>query len=149
VPSGKYRRFRVWLLEKYKVEQAYIFVGFIPRYNNLYAYLRNCGFTLVFKDVVYHDGKPKGNCDSDLLMQACVDLYEGDLGQAIIVASDGDYAPLVRVLLRKNRIRAVISPTPTKDCSILLKRTDAPIVYINDKRAILELIEPLIPGTLK
>ncbi len=65
-----YKRFRVWLKDKYNVEQAYIFIGLIPRYKDLYAYLQASGFSLVFKDVVYQDGKPKGNCDSDLLMQA-------------------------------------------------------------------------------
>lgn len=29
------------------------------------------GFTLIFKEVVYDgDGKPKGNCDADLVLQA-------------------------------------------------------------------------------
>src|SRR4029077_6378275 len=93
-----YKRFRVWLKEKYKVQRAYIFIGLIPKYKDLYTYLQECGFTIVFKDVLYQDGKPKGNCDSDLLMQATGDFYEGDLSKAILVASDGDYAPLVKLL---------------------------------------------------
>ena len=70
-----YRRFRIWLTEKYKVERAYIFIGLIPKYKNLYTHLQDCGFILAFKDVIYQDGKPKGNCDSDLLMQASSDFY--------------------------------------------------------------------------
>lgn len=44
-----YARFRVWLTEKYGVENAYIFIGLIPKNKELYKYLQECGFTLVFK----------------------------------------------------------------------------------------------------
>ncbi len=133
-----YARFRVWLKEKYKVEVAYIFIGLIPKYKDLYAYLQRCGFELQFKDVVYSEGLPKGNCDSDLLMKACIDLYEGDLNRAVIVSSDGDYAPLIKTLIEKGKLEIILSPAAPKDCSILLKRTGAPIAYINDQRLILE-----------
>jgi uncharacterized LabA/DUF88 family protein len=135
-----YKKFRVWLSDKYKVERAYIFIGLIPKYKDLYTYLQECGFTLVFKDVLFDKrGKAKGNCDSDLLMQASADLYEGDLNKAVIVASDGDYAPLIKVLIVKNRLETILSPAPVKNCSILLKRTGAPIAYINDQKSLLEL----------
>ncbi len=134
-----YAKFRVWLKEKYKVEKAYIFIGLIPKYKNLYTYLQNCGFTLAFKDVVFQNGKPKGNCDSDLLMQASSDFYEGRLKEAVIVASDGDYAPLVRLLHDRKSLRVILSPTNPKQCSLLLKRTGAPIAYIKDQRLILEV----------
>ncbi len=134
-----YMSFRRWLSEKYNVECAYIFIGLVPKYKNLYTYLQKCGFELAFKDVLYHDNKPKGNCDSDLLMKAAQDLYEGDLDKAVIVASDGDYAPLIKTLIEKNSLRIILSPAPTKNCSILLKRTGADISYINDQRSILEL----------
>ena len=56
-----YRRFRVWLSEKYGVKTAYLFIGLIPKYKELYTYLQESGFTLVFKEVVYDgSGKPKG-----------------------------------------------------------------------------------------
>ncbi|MBM4402643.1 MAG: NYN domain-containing protein [Candidatus Cloacimonetes bacterium] len=88
-----YQRFRVWLREKYAAQTAYLFIGLIPRYADLYKYLQECGYTLVFKEVVYDsDGKPKGNCDADLVLQAVCDAYERKCKQAIIVASDGDYS---------------------------------------------------------
>lgn len=136
-----YKKFRVWLSDKYKVERAYIFIGLIPKYKDLYTYLQACGFTLIFKDVLFDKtGKAKGNCDSDLLMQASADLYEGDLNKAIIVASDGDYTPLIKVLLVKSRLETILSPAPAEKCSILLKRTGAAIAYINDQRSHLEVV---------
>ncbi len=137
-----YKRFRVWLTDKYKVERAYIFIGLIPKYKNLYAYLQECGFILVFKDVIYDkgNGKPKGNCDSDLLAQAFQDMYEGDLNKAVIVASDGDYAPLVKALMNHSRLEVILSPSTREKCSVLLKRTNAPIAYIDDQKSLLEFI---------
>jgi len=132
-----YKRFRVWLSDKYKVDKAYIFIGLIPKYKDLYTYLQECGFTLIFKDVLYQDGKPKGNCDADLLMQATSDFYEGNLHKAVLVASDGDYAPLIKLLYGRDSLEVILSPAPADKCSILLKRTGAPIAYINDQKSIL------------
>ena len=134
-----YKRFRVWLSEKYGVASAYLFIGLIPKYKELYKHLQESGFTLVFKEVIYDgDGKPKGNCDADLVLQVTRDAYENKFNQAIIVASDGDYAGLVKFLLERQKLLAIVSPSNEKKCSILLKRTGAKISYIKDQRAILE-----------
>lgn len=135
-----YVRFRKWLADKYQVECAYLFIGRIPKYQDLYTHLQKCGFILVFKDVLYENGRPKGNCDSDLIMQAAGDLYEGRLRKAVIVASDGDYAPLVKTLMNKQMLETILSPAPAQKCSILLKRTNAQIAYLNDQRSLLELV---------
>ncbi len=128
-----YKRFRVWLFEKYSVKNAYIFIGLIPKYKDLYKYLQECGFTLVFKEVVYDgEGKAKGNCDVDLVLQVSCDTYENKFDKAIIVSSDGDYASLIKFLQEKKKLKAILSPSIPKRCSILLKRTNAPITYLDD-----------------
>ncbi|MBI4836948.1 MAG: NYN domain-containing protein [Candidatus Portnoybacteria bacterium] len=134
-----YRRFRVWLREKYSVEQAYIFIGLVPKYKDLYTYLQESGFMLVFKETIYDGGgRPKGNCDADLVLRATQGAYENDFEKAVIIASDGDYASLVKFLKEKDKLLVVLSPNIKGKCSILLKRTGAKIVYINDKKSILE-----------
>ncbi len=128
-----YARFKVWLSEKYGVKNAYIFIGLIPKYKELYKYLQECGFTLIFKEVVYDgDGKAKGNCDADLVLQTTRDAYENKFDKAIIVSSDGDYAGLIKFLQEKNKLKIILSPSNQKKCSILLKRTNASITYLND-----------------
>lgn len=133
-----YKRFRVWLKDKYDIDKAYIFIGLIDKYKNLYNYFQDCGFLLVFKDVLYQNGITKGNCDSDLLMKAAADFYEGELKKAVLVASDGDYAPLIKTLQTRDSMEAILSPAIAEKCSILLKRTGVPIAYINDQRSLLE-----------
>src|SRR3989344_4378462 len=137
-----YMRFRVWLTEKYGVKNAYIFIGLIPRYKELYKYLQECGFTLIFKEVIYDEsGRPKGNCDADLVLQVARDTYENKFDKAVIVSSDGDSAGLVKFLQEKNKILVILSPSNEKKCSILLKRTGAKIAYVNDRRLDIELAQ--------
>jgi len=147
-----YGKFRVWLSERYSIKRAYIFLGLIPKYKNLYTYLQECGFTLVFKEVVYDgEGKPKGNCDADFVLQTVKDFYENSFDGALIVASDGDYASLVKFLKDGQKLMAVLSPARQEKCSVLLKRTGAKIAYINDQRSILGVLNEKAPnkdGTL-
>lgn len=145
-----YARFRIWLSEKYGVKKAYIFIGLIPKYKDLYAYLQECGFNLIFKEVVYDgDGKPKGNCDADLVLQATRDTYENKFDQAVIVSGDGDYASLVKFLKEQRRLKIILSPHTKELCSILLKRTDAPIAYLNDQKSILQAQKEKAPDADK
>ena len=133
-----YARFRVWLSEKYSVSKAYLFIGLIPSYNDLYKYLQESGFILVYKEVVYgRDGKPKGNCDADLVLQIVCDAYENKYEQAILVASDGDYASTIKFLKSREKIRTILSPAKENKCSVLLKRTQVPIAYFSDQKSIL------------
>ena len=133
-----YKRFRIWLTEKYGVKAVYLFIGLIPKYKDLYTYLQESGFTLVFKEVVYDgEGKPKGNCDADLVLRVAQDAYEHKFDKAVIVASDGDYAGLVKFLQERQQLLGLVSPSNEQKCSILLKRTGVKIAYINDQHSIL------------
>src|SRR5688572_30114943 len=100
-----YHRFRVWLKEKYGVKRAYLFIGLVPKYKDLYTRLQEAGFTLVFKETTFDDhGRVKGNCDADLVLQATRDFYENHFEQAILVSSDGDYASLVKFFYANNKL---------------------------------------------
>lgn len=134
-----YARFRIWLTEKYFTKRAYLFIGLVPKYKDIYTYLQEAGFTLVFKETTYDgEGNVKGNCDADLVLQVTCDYYQNNFEKAIIVASDGDYASLVKFLEGKNKIRIILSPASKEKCSIFLKRTGVPITYLDDKRSILK-----------
>ena len=125
-----YKRFRLWLTNKYQIKRAYIFIGLIPKYKDLYKYLQEVGFTLVFKETTYDgDGKAKGNCDADLVLQSVSDAYENNFNKAVVTSSDGDYTSLIKFLQGKNKLLSIISPS--NNCSVLLKRTNAKILYLD------------------
>ena len=142
-----YVKLRVWLREKYGVSHAYLFLGLIPRYKNLYTHLQEAGYMLMFKEVTYDgDGKPKGNCDADIVVRAMRDAYENIFERAVLVSSDGDYAGLVSFLIEKDKFEAVLSPAIPAKCSVLLKRTGARIAYIDDQKTILAGGNKKAPG---
>lgn len=115
-----WQEFRRHLGEKYAVGKAYLFIGYIPQNQNLYRMLQEAGYVLVFKPVLPSaEGKPKGNVDADLVLQAMIDYpnYE----KAVLVTSDGDFYCLVQYLKSKGKLERVLSAS-RKKCSILLKR---------------------------
>jgi uncharacterized LabA/DUF88 family protein len=114
-----WKKFRVYLKEKYNIAVAYIFLGFIPENQKLYQYLKQDGFILRFRPVTYGKGIIKGNVDANLILQAMIDLknYDG----AVIVSSDGDFYPLVEHLIKKGKLKRILCPSHKK-CSSLLKK---------------------------
>ena len=132
-----WKRFRTYLTEKYNVSTAYIFIGYIPENQKLYASLQKAGYVLIFKPVLPDkDGKVKGNVDADLVLQAMIDFTQ--YGKAIIVTSDGDFYSLVRYLYEHQKLLKVLSPY-VKTCSVLLKKSaKEKIVFMDNLRKKLE-----------
>jgi uncharacterized LabA/DUF88 family protein len=128
-----YGRFRTWLREKHHVSSTLLFIGYLRSHEKLYAYLRESGYTLVFKETTRDGrGNTKGNCDADLVLEAVRGSYENRYRKAIVVSSDGDYASLVKFLLSRNGLKSIVSPS--NQCSVLLMRTGASITYMRDIR---------------
>lgn len=118
--SLDYQRFRIYLREKYGVERAYYFIGYLEENRNLYKSLQEAGYILIFKPIIRDsDGRAKGNVDADLVLQTMIDFSEYD--KAVIVTSDGDFYCLVKYLYEKGKLLLVMSPY-IKTCSILLKK---------------------------
>ncbi|HVM73353.1 MAG TPA: NYN domain-containing protein [Candidatus Paceibacterota bacterium] len=126
-------RFRIYLREKYHVEVAYVFIGFMVQHNALYEHLQKAGFILKFKPVLPdRNGKPKGNVDADLVLQAMLDYSSYD--QAVLVSSDGDFYSLVEHWYSTDKLKMVLSPY-IKTCSTLLKKTaKEKIIYLDTVR---------------
>ncbi len=128
-----YARFRVWLKEKHKVKNAYLFMGYIPKYADLYKKLEGDGYTLIFKEVVNgFDGQVKGNCDADLVFEMTKGYFENAYDRAVLVSSDGEYARLVHFLHVNHRLKTLISPG--SQCSFLLRTIFTPLTYMRDIR---------------
>lgn len=132
-----FNKFRIYLKEKYKVSQAFLFIGFIPENQDLYSSLQKDGYILIFKPVLFNgERQPKGNVDADLVLQTMIEFDNFD--QAVIVSSDGDFYCLVKYLYEKGKLSRVISPD-VKNCSKLLKKTaKEKIVFMDNLRNKLE-----------
>lgn len=125
-----WKRFRIYLKEKYRVKKAYMFFGFLPENLKLYVFLKKIGYSIIFKDVTKdRSGKVKGNIDAELVLQVMHDFQNYD--KAIIVSSDGDFACIVKYLYKRNKLKAVISPSRQK-CSVLLTKSAKEKSYFID-----------------
>ncbi len=131
------KRFRIYLKDKYKVSKAYYFIGFLPENQNLYKSLQEFGYVLIFKPVMKTpDGKIKGNCDAELVLQAMIDYPH--YKKAIIITSDGDFRCLVEYFYHQAKLEAVLSPG-REHCSILIKKAGKEkIQFLDDLRNKLE-----------
>lgn len=113
-----FKRFRVYLMEKYYVKKAFLFIGFVDGNNALYASLQEAGFILIFKPTLkYKDGTTKGNCDAELVLQAMVEFQNYD--KAIIVTGDGDFYCLVKYLIEKKKLSVLMIPNARKYSALL------------------------------
>lgn len=145
-----FKRFRVYLTEKYHVQKAYMFMGFLPENQELYSFLQTVGFILIFKpilEVKKDHQKIKGNCDAELVLQAMIDYENYD--KAIIVTGDGDFYCLVKHLDANKKLDRVLAPSP-KNCSSLLRKVAGnKIAFVSDLRPKVEYIkkEPHADGT--
>ncbi len=134
-----YRRFRVYLAEKYGVATAYMFMGYLPEEQPLYQFLQKAGYVLTFKEVVRAPGrKVKGNVDAELVLQAMIDYHHGRYDQAVIVTSDGDFACLVRYLKEQGKLRVILSPERERSSVLLRKAAKHDHVQLADLRQLLE-----------
>ncbi len=115
-----YKRFCIHLKETYAVKNTYIFLGYLKEQEALYNYLRGCGFKLIFKEVARGGhGELKGNVDILMTLHAMLKINE--YKKAILVTSDGDFAPLVEHLLLIEKFGRILSPEQ-KACSWLLRK---------------------------
>ena len=126
-----YKRFRVYLKEKYQVIKAYYFIGYVEGMNDLYASLQAAGYILIFKPTLKTpDGKIKGNCDAELVLQTMIDYKKYD--QAVVVSGDGDFACLVKYLNEHSKLQNLLVPNRKKYSALLKKPSRGKIVFLNE-----------------
>lgn len=134
-----YGRFRVYLRDKFQVQKAYYFVGFIEDNDNLYNYLKQCGYELIYKPILeYRKGGQsivKGNVDAELVMHALIEY--GNYHKAVIVSGDGDFHCLIEYLKAQNKLERLIVPNFNK-YSALLRKFVPEMTFLNKNRGKLE-----------
>lgn len=145
-----WRKFREFLSSKYGVTKAYLFIGYVPEFTEMYEFLHDAGFAIVLKptfdvtrvrqeDVETEDTKKaepaekkpvKGNVDADLVLWTMKEINNYD--KAIIVSGDGDFYSLIEYLEKENKLLKVL--TPTIHYSGLLKPYDKYIEQLGQYR---------------
>jgi uncharacterized LabA/DUF88 family protein len=131
-----FKRFRAYLLDKYQVEKAFLFIGYIATNQSLYTMLQKYGYILIFKPTLQlPDGRVKGNIDAELVLHTMIELQ--NFKKALIVTGDGDFYCLVDYLKRQRKLFKLVIPNKYKFSS-LLKNWMADTVFMNDLKGKLE-----------
>ncbi len=129
-------RFRVYLTQKYKVTQAFYFLGYVSEANqDLYSKLQKAGFIIIFKEHTQKMlGKKKGNIDSDLIFEVMKTLLDDvEMDKVVLVSGDGDYKKLLNYLISKNKLKKILFPN-RKFASSLYKDIDICFkAYLDEK----------------
>lgn len=108
-----YKKFRIYLKEKFQVNEAYIFLWFLDEdQDELYKNLQKSGFIVVFRE---HNsnmkGKKKGNVDVDIVFEIMKRIIEEkDFDKIVLVSGDGDYIKMVKYLIEKNILKKILFP---------------------------------------
>lgn len=136
-----FRKFHLYLKNKYGVEKAYLFIGQMAGQESLYDRLQNMGYHLIFKPTTEYkvNGRlvVKGNVDAELVLYAAAKVIN-DYDKAIIVTGDGDFYCLVEYLNEKAKLLHVM--VPNDKFSKLLRKFTKDIVRINPLRQKLEYV---------
>jgi uncharacterized LabA/DUF88 family protein len=123
-----WHKFRTYLTEKYGVTKAFMFIGYVPEFEDMYKQLHETGFLIVLKPTFdmtrprpeqeekakddsgnkEEEKKTKGNVDADLVLWAMKELRNYD--KAVIVSGDGDFYSLIEYLQAENKLLKLLAP---------------------------------------
>ncbi|HEY0089981.1 MAG TPA: NYN domain-containing protein [Candidatus Lokiarchaeia archaeon] len=107
-----FTKFRRFLKDKYQVENAFLFIGFVFGNQTLYTELQKAGYICIFKPTFEYkkDGEihTKGNVDAELVLHTMIEYNNYD--KAVIVSGDGDFHCLIEYLVKQNKLRKIIVP---------------------------------------
>lgn len=116
-----FRKFRIYLKDKFRVSKAFLFIGYVKGYERMYGNLKRWGYELIFKPTVKDSsGKPKGNIDAELVLYSAVIEYK-NYDKAVIVSGDGDFLCLHEYLQKNNKLLRIVIPNLKSQSSLLAK----------------------------
>jgi uncharacterized LabA/DUF88 family protein len=119
-----WRKFRQFLTDKYEVKKAFMFIGYVPEFEDIYEKMHQAGYAVVLKPTFDmsrpqpeekqlnkngEEKKVKGNVDADMVLWAMKEMKNYD--KAVIVSGDGDFFGLVEYLHQVGKLHKILTPT--------------------------------------
>lgn len=123
-----WKKFRAFLADKYGVVNAYMFIGYVPEFEDMYQQLHEAGYLIVLKPTFdmtrvkpeisetetkkesEEDKKPvKGNVDADMVLWAMKEMP--NYSKAVLVSGDGDFYSLVEYLDQQGKLLKILTPS--------------------------------------
>jgi len=144
-----WKKFRIYLKETHKVDEAFMFIGYMPEHEAMYGQLHDAGFKIVLKqtfdmtrpqaimssdpkekDKAEEDMHIKGNVDADLVLWAMKEIENYD--KSILVSGDGDFYSLLEHLDSLGKLQAIL--VPSHHYSSLFNKFESKITKLDNHR---------------
>ncbi len=136
-----FRRFRIYLKDKYNISKAFLFIGYLPENQSLYLHLQEAGYMMVFKPVLkYPDRGIKGNIDAELVLQVMIEYQNYE--KAVIVTGDGDFYCLIDYLNKQGKLLRLLVPNVYKYSKLLKPFAPNKLDFMNNLQRKLEFKNP-------
>lgn len=127
-----FKRFYIYLKDKYKVSKVFLFIGYVAGNEALYTFLQKAGYIVVFKPTLEYRKKEKiytkGNVDAELVLHAMIEYL--NYNKAIIISGDGDFHCLIEYLEKQGKLLHIVIPNSRK-YSALLRKYKNYFVYLD------------------
>ena len=117
-----WKKFRQFLSDKYGVSKAFMFIGYVPEFEDIYEKMHQAGYAVVLKPTFDmsrpqpeekpkngEEKKVKGNIDADMVLWAMKEMRNYE--KAVIVSGDGDFFGLVEYLHQQQKLLKILTPT--------------------------------------
>lgn len=126
-----FKKFYIYLKDKYRFKKIFLFIGYIKNNEKLYIYLKNIGYTIIYKPTIANnESKTKGNVDAELVLHSMIEI--NNYSKFIIISGDGDFYCLIEYLLGINKFYKLIIPNKKKYSSLLRKFLNS-VLFLSDK----------------
>ncbi len=130
-------KFRIYLREKYHVEKAFYYLGYVQdgdEIEQLYENIQNAGFILIFRQ---HNaamvGHKKGNVDSDIIFSVMKRLHkDAAFDKIVLVSGDGDYKMLIDYLIEESKLEKILFPNKEYRSSLYNEIGARYFAYLDD-----------------
>ncbi|MBD3281092.1 NYN domain-containing protein [Candidatus Dojkabacteria bacterium] len=131
-----FNKLRIYLKDKYKVDKAFLFIGYMKNNKRLYSFLRKSGYILIFKPTIRSQkGRIKGNVDAEMVLHSMIEY--NSYNKAVIISGDGDFYCLIKHLHSSGKLLKILVPNQYSYSSLLTKFKDS-ISFVNQSRKKLE-----------
>lgn len=123
-----WKKFRHYLRDQHNVDEAFMFIGYVPEFEPMYEQLHDAGYKVVLKQtfdlsrpqgLMSDDPKEKakaeeemhikGNVDADLVLWAMREFPH--YSKAILVSGDGDFRSLIDYLDEQGKLGKILAPS--------------------------------------
>jgi uncharacterized LabA/DUF88 family protein len=136
-----FAKLRTFLTDRYRVAEAFLFIGNLPGNEALYTKLQRQGYILVLKPTMTYRSRSgklcvKGNVDTELVLYAAAIEFD-HYDKAVIVTGDGDFISLCDFLDEHGKLWKILIPNKKRYSHLFTKYADK-LDFVSTNRHILE-----------